>query len=132
MAAKPETPSAGGEERWRIGLCVAAHRSNCLSNIKTYRAPTARGADRAAAVGLSYVRVASDVLMIAIGSGMVVDAIRDLGRSYITVKEIHMPKGQQRGNKEAKKPKQPAKTSIPASSSAIPPARPLPAPVKRG
>ena len=31
--------------------------------------------------GYRYVRVASDILMIAIGSGMVVDAIRDLGRS---------------------------------------------------
>ena len=43
-----------------------------------------------------------------------------------------MAKGQQRGNKEAKKPKQPAKTSIPASSSAIPPARPIRVPVKKG
>jgi Ni/Co efflux regulator RcnB len=31
--------------------------------------------------GYRYVRVASDILMIAIGSGMVVDAIQDLGRS---------------------------------------------------
>ena len=30
--------------------------------------------------GYRYVRVATDILMIAIGSGMVVDAIRDLGR----------------------------------------------------
>jgi Ni/Co efflux regulator RcnB len=30
--------------------------------------------------GYRYVRVASDILMIAIGTGMVVDAIRDLGR----------------------------------------------------
>lgn len=30
--------------------------------------------------GYRYVRVASDILMIAIGSGMVVEAIRDLGR----------------------------------------------------
>ena len=30
--------------------------------------------------GYRYVRVASDILMIAVGSGMVVDAIRDLGR----------------------------------------------------
>ena len=30
--------------------------------------------------GYRYVRVASDILMIAIGSGMVVDAIEDLGR----------------------------------------------------
>jgi hypothetical protein len=43
-----------------------------------------------------------------------------------------MAKGQQRGNKEAKKPKQPVKTSIPASSSVIPPARRLPVPAKRG
>jgi Ni/Co efflux regulator RcnB len=31
--------------------------------------------------GYRYVRVASDILMISIGTGMVVDAIRDLGRS---------------------------------------------------
>lgn len=31
--------------------------------------------------GYRYVRVASDILLIAIGTGMVVDAIRDLGRS---------------------------------------------------
>ena len=31
--------------------------------------------------GYRYVRVASDILMIAIGSGMVVDAITNLGRS---------------------------------------------------
>ena len=31
--------------------------------------------------GYRYVRVASDILMIAVGSGMVVDAIRNLGRS---------------------------------------------------
>ncbi|MFY9317233.1 MAG: hypothetical protein WAO95_16960 [Burkholderiales bacterium] len=31
--------------------------------------------------GYRYVRVASDILMIAIGTGMVVDAIQDLGRS---------------------------------------------------
>ena len=30
-----------------------------------------------------------------------------------SAKEIEMPKGQQRGNKEAKKPKQPKKTSGP-------------------
>ena len=30
--------------------------------------------------GYKYVRVASDILMIAVGSSMVVDAIRDLGR----------------------------------------------------
>ena len=30
--------------------------------------------------GHRYVRVATDILMIAIGTGMVVDAIQDLGR----------------------------------------------------
>jgi Ni/Co efflux regulator RcnB len=30
--------------------------------------------------GYRYVRVASDILMIAIGTGMVIDAIQDLGR----------------------------------------------------
>jgi Ni/Co efflux regulator RcnB len=30
--------------------------------------------------GYKYVRVASDILLIAVGSGMVVDAIQDLGR----------------------------------------------------
>ena len=30
--------------------------------------------------GYRYVRVATDILMIAIGTGMVVDAIQDLGR----------------------------------------------------
>jgi Ni/Co efflux regulator RcnB len=30
--------------------------------------------------GYRYVRVASDILLIAIGTGMVVDAVRDLGR----------------------------------------------------
>jgi len=38
-----------------------------------------------------------------------------------------MPKGQQRGNREAKKPKQPKKVPAPASSSIVPPrAVPLP------
>ena len=32
-------------------------------------------------VGYRYVRVASDILMMAIGTGMIVDAIQDLGRS---------------------------------------------------
>ena len=31
--------------------------------------------------GYHYVRVATDILLIAIGTGMVVDAIEDLGRS---------------------------------------------------
>ena len=33
-----------------------------------------------APAGHRYVRVASDILLIAIGTGMVVDAIQDLGR----------------------------------------------------
>ncbi len=42
-----------------------------------------------------------------------------------------MPKGQQRGNKEAKKPKQPKKVTVPASSSVVPQARAVPAPGKK-
>ena len=42
-----------------------------------------------------------------------------------------MAKGQQRGNKEAKKPKQPKKVSIPVSSSIVPQARSVPAPGKQ-
>jgi len=45
-------------------------------------------------------------------------------------KEIQMPKGQQRGNREAKKPKQPKKAPAPAWSSVVPPARAVPAPGK--
>jgi hypothetical protein len=37
-----------------------------------------------------------------------------------------MPKGQQRGNREAKKPKQPKKVPVPASSSVLPAARGVP------
>jgi hypothetical protein len=36
------------------------------------------------------------------------------------VKEIQMPKGQQRGNREAKKPKQPKKAPTPPWSSVVP------------
>ena len=43
-----------------------------------------------------------------------------------------MPKGQQRSNKESKKPKQPKNRPIPASSSVVPPARSVPAPGKKG
>jgi hypothetical protein len=47
-------------------------------------------------------------------------------------KEIQMPKGQQRGNREAKKPKQPKKAATPPSSSIIPQAaRPMPAQTKK-
>jgi hypothetical protein len=42
-----------------------------------------------------------------------------------------MPKGQQRGNKEAKKPKQTQKPSTPPSSSLAPPQRPLPVSAKK-
>lgn len=42
-----------------------------------------------------------------------------------------MAKGQQRGNKEAKKPKQPKKVSIPASSSVVPQAKSVPPPGKK-
>jgi hypothetical protein len=39
----------------------------------------------------------------------------------VETKEIEMPKGQQRGNREAKKPKQPKKVPKPAGSSVVPP-----------
>lgn len=42
-----------------------------------------------------------------------------------------MAKGQQRSNKETKKPKQPKKLSTPASASVVPPARSVPAPGKK-
>jgi hypothetical protein len=45
-------------------------------------------------------------------------------------KEIQMPKGQQRGNREAKKPKQPKKIPAPAWSSVVPLARVVPPPGK--
>jgi hypothetical protein len=45
-------------------------------------------------------------------------------------KEIQMPKGQQRGNREAKKPKQPKKVPAPAWSSVVPLARAVPPPGK--
>ena len=41
-----------------------------------------------------------------------------------------MAKGQQRGNKEAKKPKQPKKV-MPAFSSVVPPAKPIQVPGKK-
>jgi hypothetical protein len=46
-------------------------------------------------------------------------------------KEIQMPKGQQRGNREAKKPKQPKKVEPPPSSSFVPQAKWTPPPVKK-
>ena len=42
-----------------------------------------------------------------------------------------MPKGQQRGNREAKKPKQPKKVTIPASPGLIPQAKWTPPPGKK-
>jgi hypothetical protein len=44
--------------------------------------------------------------------------------------ETQMAKGQQRSNKETKKPKQPKKTSIPVSSTVVPSARSVTAPGK--
>ena len=41
-------------------------------------------------------------------------------------KETHMAKGQKRGNKEIKKPKQPKKVPTPGSSSIVPPRNPVP------
>jgi len=41
-----------------------------------------------------------------------------------------MPKGQQRSNKEQKKPKQPKKVNVPFSGSVVPPARSVPPPGK--
>jgi hypothetical protein len=46
-------------------------------------------------------------------------------------KEIQMPKGQQRGNREAKKPKQPKKVEPPPSSSFVPQAKWTPPPAKK-
>lgn len=40
--------------------------------------------------------------------------------------ETHMAKGQKRGNKEIKKPKQPKKLPTPGSSSIVPPRNPAP------
>jgi hypothetical protein len=42
-----------------------------------------------------------------------------------------MAKGQQRSNKEMKKPKQPKKLSTPVSGSVVPSARSVPAPGKK-
>lgn len=42
-----------------------------------------------------------------------------------------MPKGQQRSNRETKKPKKPKKVSIPASSSVVPQAKSVPVPRKK-
>ena len=48
-------------------------------------------------------------------------------------KEIEMPKGQQRSNKETKKPKQPKKVSVPGSGSGsvVPQARSVTPPGKQ-
>ena len=42
-----------------------------------------------------------------------------------------MPKGQQRSNKETKKPKQPKKVSVPVSGGTVPPARSVTPPGKQ-
>jgi len=42
-----------------------------------------------------------------------------------------MPKGQQRSNKETKKPKQPKKVTAPFSSSVVPQAKSVPPPGKQ-
>jgi hypothetical protein len=47
----------------------------------------------------------------------------------VNTKEIQMPKGQQRSNRETKKPKQPKKVTVPASSSTMP-QRSVPVPGK--
>jgi hypothetical protein len=47
-----------------------------------------------------------------------------------TQRRLQMPKGQQRSNKEAKKPKQPKKLTTPVSGSVVPPARSIQAPGK--
>jgi hypothetical protein len=46
-------------------------------------------------------------------------------------KEIEMPKGQQRSNKEQKKPKQPKKVTVPVGSSVVPPAKSVTPPGKQ-
>ena len=48
-----------------------------------------------------------------------------------SLKENPMPKGQQRSNKEAKKPKQPKKVNVPFSGSVVPPSRSAPPPGKQ-
>ena len=53
------------------------------------------------------------------------------GANSIENKEIEMPKGQQRSNKETKKPKQPKKLSVPASGGTVPPARSITPPGKQ-
>src|SRR5688572_8883074 len=57
-------------------------------------------------------------------------AVRRAPHPAFIHKEAHMPKGQQRSNKEAKKPKQQKKVPVP-SSSVVPPARSVPAPGKK-
>ena len=46
-------------------------------------------------------------------------------------KETHMPKGQQRSNKEQKKPKQPKKVNVPFSGSIVPGSKSAPPPGKQ-
>jgi hypothetical protein len=55
--------------------------------------------------------------------------MNDPGLPYFK-RRSSMPKGQQRSNKETKKPKQPKKLSTPISGSVVPPARSTPAPGK--
>ena len=86
-------------EQYRVGRCppgLAKKNNGCLppgqarkwavghplpSNVVYYSMPPSVVVQLGVApVGHRYVRVASDILLIAIGTGMVVDAIQDLGR----------------------------------------------------
>lgn len=57
-----------------------------------------------------------------------------LGRQTLraNAKEIQMAKGQQRGNKEAKKPKQPKKAPAQPNSSIVPPRSSQTVPGRKG
>jgi hypothetical protein len=63
-------------------------------------------------------------------NGRACAAVKVQSPDSVQPQEFDMAKGQQRSNKETKKPKQPKKTSVPASSSVVPPARSAPAPGK--
>ena len=66
--------SPGQARKWRMGqplpAGVVVYEVRPPLVVKIGAPPT----------GYRYVRVASDILMIAVGTSMVVDAIRDLGR----------------------------------------------------
>lgn len=64
----------GQARKWAVGQPLPR-------GVVTYSLPSAVTSQLGAPpVGQHYVRVASDILLIAIGTGLVVDAIQDLGR----------------------------------------------------